>query len=275
MRDSTYERLTGRGSWVIVWPMTMPAPELSAKPLKTVAYLRVSTEEQARFGWSLEAQRARMQGYAIAYNLEIVEFVVDEGVSGSKPAASRPGFAYALTLLEADRADAMLVASIDRFSRNLKDAIALIDDYFGGSEDGLNKTLLSLSEHIDTSDPDGMFMLHTKLALAQREAKMTSKRTKTTLKHLKESGVKLGAPSMKDLLPKSTLDLILDLRMKQKLSHQKLADTLNSMGIPTASGTPGARWRKNTVQIALELLSDQADARAYEELKAADASSGA
>jgi len=51
-------------------------------PFAALGYLRVSTDEQARDGVSLEAQEARVRAYALAKGLDMAEVLVDNGVSG-------------------------------------------------------------------------------------------------------------------------------------------------------------------------------------------------
>src|SRR5256885_13708644 len=50
-------------------------------PAKTIAYLRVSTDKQADRGVSLDAQRTKLKAYAELYELELVEIIVDAGIS--------------------------------------------------------------------------------------------------------------------------------------------------------------------------------------------------
>src|SRR3990167_8820805 len=64
-----------------------PAPE---SPRRVLGYLRVSTDKQADSGLSLEAQRAKVEGYAALYGLELVEVLTDAGESGRTPGAEHP-----------------------------------------------------------------------------------------------------------------------------------------------------------------------------------------
>ena len=87
---------------------------------KVVAYIRVSTEEQARHGYSMEAQRQVLADYARGHNLEIVkEF--EESESAYKP--GRPEFEGMLKYLKLHRSQVcgVLCYKIDRIARNLKD----------------------------------------------------------------------------------------------------------------------------------------------------------
>ena len=89
----------------------------SSSPSRTraVAYLRVSTEKQADKGVSLDAQRAKVTAYAELYDLELVEVIVDAGVSAKT--LDRPGLGRALAMLRKGAADALLVVKLDRLTR--------------------------------------------------------------------------------------------------------------------------------------------------------------
>lgn len=58
--------------------------------MKAIGYTRVSTEEQAAEGLSIDAQAERIRAYCKASDLKLVELLSDEGISAAKPLASRP-----------------------------------------------------------------------------------------------------------------------------------------------------------------------------------------
>ncbi len=73
-------------------------------PRKTLGYCRVSTEEQAREGVSLEAQEEQIRRYCDLYSLELVEVLRDEGVSGKS--MERPGMVELMSHVEAGEVQA-------------------------------------------------------------------------------------------------------------------------------------------------------------------------
>ncbi len=79
------------------------------EPTRTVAYIRVSTDKQAEHGISLDAQRAKISAYAKLYDLDLVDVIIDAGVSAKTLA--RPGLTRALTMLEQSQAEALLVVN--------------------------------------------------------------------------------------------------------------------------------------------------------------------
>lgn len=87
-----------------------------------VCYARVSTEEQVRGGVSLEAQQERMRAYCRAAGLEVVQLVLEPGVSGSRALASRPGGQTLLELVKTEKVNAVGALKLDRLFRDASDA---------------------------------------------------------------------------------------------------------------------------------------------------------
>ena len=93
--------------------------------MKVVAYVRVSTEEQAKHGYSIEVQQQVLEDYAQGHDLEVVETFI-ESESAFKP--GRPEFAKMVKLLETNKTiTAVLVYKIDRISRNMSDYALLVE----------------------------------------------------------------------------------------------------------------------------------------------------
>ena len=83
--------------------------------LKAYGYARVSTEEQAKEGISLEAQQAKIKVFATLHDLDILEIITDEGVSGKD--LERPGLRKLLELVQNREGEAVIVYKLDRLSR--------------------------------------------------------------------------------------------------------------------------------------------------------------
>ncbi len=115
---------------------------------KVVGYIRVSTTQQADEGVSLDAQRARLEAYAIAMNLEIVAIEVDAGVSAKN--MDRPGLKKALEALDNGTAAGLLIFKLERLTRNVYDLGTLLDRYFSSKF-----ALLSVCDSIDTRSATG------------------------------------------------------------------------------------------------------------------------
>jgi site-specific DNA recombinase len=153
---------------------------------KVVGYIRVSSREQAEDGISLAAQRARIEAFAVAMDLELIGIQEDAGIS-AKTVAGRPGLLRALGLLEVGQADGILVAKLDRLTRSVRDLGDLVDRYFAN-----RWSLLSVSDSIDTRTAAGRLVLNVLTSVAQWEREATGERTRDALAHLKSEGVLVG-----------------------------------------------------------------------------------
>ena len=149
-------------------------------------YIRVSTEQQADHGNSLEAQRAKLEAYASLYGLETVAIEVDAGLSAGS--LEREGLQRALAHLDAGTANVLLVAKLDRLTRDVRDLCELTDTYF---YDG-SKHLISVSENINTTSAAGRLVLNLLTVVSQWEREMAAERTETVMKHMRDSGKYCG-----------------------------------------------------------------------------------
>ena len=114
----------------------------------TLAYCRVSTEEQAEEGWSIEGQADKLRAYANLHDLGEITVITDPGVSGKN--LLRPGLQHLLAAVEADHATHVVVWKLDRLSRNLRNLMELRDTF-----DKHGVTLHSVCENLDLSSPAG------------------------------------------------------------------------------------------------------------------------
>ena len=114
----------------------------------TLAYCRVSTEEQAAEGFSIEGQADKLRSYSALRDLGDVTVVTDPGLSGKD--MRRPGLQQLLAAVEAGHVSHVLVWRLDRLSRNLGDLIRLAD-LLGQHVVALH----SLQENLDLSSASG------------------------------------------------------------------------------------------------------------------------
>lgn len=153
---------------------------LNKKAISTVLYARVSSEEQSKYGFSVQNQIERLKKYAEENNLAIVDIYVDEGYSaGSK---NRPELQRMLN--ELHRFEMIIFTKLDRFTRNVLDANEMVNEF--------NRVGVSIKaieeEDVDTSTADGMFMFNLKVSLAQRELAKGSERVKTVFEYKIKNG---------------------------------------------------------------------------------------
>jgi DNA invertase Pin-like site-specific DNA recombinase len=153
---------------------------------RTIAYLRVSTDKQADRGVSLDAQRAKVAAYAELYDLDIVDLVVDAGVSAKT--LDRPGLQRALGILRAGKADALLVVKLDRLTRSVRDLGELVAGPFAPG----HAALLSVSEQIDTRSAAGRLVLNVLASVSQWEREAIGERTSAAMQHMAAEGEYTG-----------------------------------------------------------------------------------
>jgi site-specific DNA recombinase len=144
--------------------------------MKAIGYARVSTEEQAKEGVSLDNQELKIRAYAQVHDLDLVEVVRDEGISGKT--LNRKGIARVLDMAKAREIDAIIVYKLDRLSRKTLDTLNTIE-LLESNEVAFH----SISERIDTKSASGKFFLTIISALAQMERDLISERTVDALSY--------------------------------------------------------------------------------------------
>lgn len=214
--------------------------------MKVVGYIRVSTEDQAEGGFSLAAQKAKLEQYASLYELDLVEIVVDAGASAKS--LNRDGLSRALAALDSGEAEGLLVAKLDRLTRSVKDLGTLLDGYFASKF-----ALLSVADQIDTSTAAGRLVLNVLTSVAQWEREAIGERTSVALKQKQAQGEHVGSPALgyevvegKLKAVRSEIEVverILELRRAGE-TLTAIADTLNFEGVATKRG---GKWYAKTV----------------------------
>ncbi|MGG6295274.1 recombinase family protein [Leptolyngbya sp. AN02str] len=139
-------------------------------------YGRVSTEEQAREGFGLEAQKTRCKAMAEVKGWPQPTHYIDEGISGTKDASKRPQLARLMADVRSGKLDAIIILSLDRLGRKTRLVLDLVDEL---GKYGV--TLVSCKESLDTSTPQGQFVLTLFAALAQLERDLIAERTSAAL----------------------------------------------------------------------------------------------
>lgn len=201
--------------------------------MKVIGYLRVSTDEQARSGLGLDVQRAAINAQATAHGWT-VEWVVDDGASAKS--LDRPGLRGALETLAARRAEAIVVAKLDRLSRSMHDFSGLLD-----TAQRQKWAVIALDMGIDTSTMTGRLVAHVLMAVAQWEREAIAARTSDAIQARLARGEAWGRGSE---TPELVEDRVCALRATGA-TYAAIAHALTSEGIPTPRG--GQRWHPATI----------------------------
>ena len=138
---------------------------------KAVAYIRVSTAEQAKEGVSLEVQAKKAAAYADLNDLELVETFADEGIS-AKSIKGRAGLQAALAALQSGESRHLIVFKLDRLARNTVETLEMAEQM-----KSWGAVLHSISEKLDTDSAIGKFFFTLIASLAEMERNIIAERT--------------------------------------------------------------------------------------------------
>ena len=217
---------------------------------KAIGYIRVSTEQQAEEGVSLEAQKARIESWCKANDCELVEVFKDAGISG-KSRKNRLGLDRALAAMKKEMV--LVVYSFSRLARSSRDLLNIADELMGKKSD-----LVSLTEKIDTTSASGKLFFTIMAGMAQFERDVISERTTAALAHKKAKGEKyapvpFGFTEVDGRLEAVESEaLVVASIVKQRKAGKTLVDIaegLNSRGI---AGKRGGRWHASTVRYLIQ-----------------------
>lgn len=216
-----------------------------------IGYIRVSTQEQAYEGVSLDAQRARIAAWCLANGYELAAVYTDAGISGATM-KRRDGLQAALKA--ATKGTALVAYSISRLARSTRDMLTIADQLETQGAD-----LVSLTEKIDTTSAAGRMVFRMLAVLSEFERDQISERTVTALRHKKRIGevygpVPFGYQEIEGRLieVREEARILRDiLTMRESgATLRAIADHLNVKGIQPKQG--GAAWYASTVRTVLK-----------------------
>ena len=216
---------------------------------RVIAYLRVSTQRQHRSGLGLDAQRAAIERFAASESLTIAaEYVEAETGKGTDALDRRPQLAAA----KAAKCS-VVVAKLDRLSRDVAFVAGLM----------AQRVPFIVAELGCDADP---FMLHLYAALAEKERRLISERTKAALAAKKVAGAALGNPhnlvhagslgraaliESADKFVESLVPIVQAVRSEGAATLREMAQALNRRGVKAPRG--GA-WHPSSVANLLTRL---------------------
>ncbi|MDN4525366.1 recombinase family protein [Fictibacillus fluitans] len=208
--------------------------------MKVVVYIRVSTHEQVEEGYSIQAQKTRLQAYAVSQGWEIVHFYVDEGISAKD--MNRPELMRMLRGVKEKAFDCVLVYRLDRLTRSVMDLHELINLF-----EKHDVKFKSATEIYDTTTATGRLFITLVAALAQWERENLGERVKFGMEEKAREGKwvnsmsPLGYDREGDHLVINTGEAavvkeIFNQYTTNNLGISKLARMLNDRGIKTKTG---------------------------------------
>jgi len=224
---------------------------MDAEPVRVAIYTRVSTEDQAKEGFSLDAQLDRLRAYCTSREWSVAGEYIDDGYSGRN--TKRP--AYSKMLEEADKWDMLLVIKMDRIHRNSKNFMLMMEHL-----NKSNKGFSSMTESLDTSTAMGRFVMDIIQRIAQLESEQIGERVYIGMEQkAKTNGGVLGFNipygynyiDGELVINPNEIDVVKDIYSwyKDGKSMGEIVKMLNSTKIPTKRG---GFWAKKTISNILK-----------------------
>ena len=134
-------------------------------------YMRVSTEDQAREGFSLPEQKERLEAYCKFNNYKIVEYYTDAGIS-AKTGNKRPEYDRMLEDGKQGKINMIIALKLDRITRSTRDWETLMD-YL----EKYNVNIAFVNDDINTTTANGKMVSRIMMSVSQNEIERTSERT--------------------------------------------------------------------------------------------------
>ena len=212
-----------------------------------IGFVRTSTMKQ---GNSIKLQRDSIETFAKDRNLQLVDIIEEEGISGNK--LNRAGFDTVLKLVKMKKVDGVICYWLSRAGRNLIMVLELINSCLEN-----NVTLIGIKEGIDTSTSGGRMMAKFYAVLAEEELITIRERIKGVIRHKKRNGLQYnGTPAYgtyvkNGLLYEDEFEIKIVRNMKNLRSRgwswYKIMKKMNNNDIPTKmNGEKG--WSINQVK---------------------------
>lgn len=209
------------------------------KRLRTALYIRVSTEDQAREGYSIQMQKDKLQAYCISQGWDIEDFYIDDGYSAKD--LNRPEMKRMIANIEQGMIDCVLVYRLDRLTRSVFDLHNLLKLF-----EKHNCKFKSATEVYDTTTAMGRMFITVVAALAQWERENTAERVKANMYQMVKEGkypggkVNFGYKLEKGKIQPNAeeaaiVNTIFDLYLEGN-GDNRTATLLNSMGYRTRKG---------------------------------------
>lgn len=150
--------------------------------LRAGLYERVSTDEQAKYGYSIKTQIDALEEYCEKNKIKIADHYTDDGVSGGKAAFRRPEMARLLDDIKEKKIDIVLFTRLDRWFRN-------VQEYFKVQEilDEHKVEWKAIWEDYDTTTANGRMAITIFLAIAQNEREKGAERVRVVFERKRQN----------------------------------------------------------------------------------------
>ena len=210
--------------------------------MKVACYLRVSTVEQSVEGYSISAQKNRLEAYCVSQGWEVVHWYVDEGISAKD--TDRPELKRLLKGVEKKAFDTVLVYRLDRLTRSVLDLYSLLQTF-----ESHDVKFKSATEVYDTTTATGRLFLTLIASLAQWERENLAERVSFGMEEKAKQGEwTVAAPPYGYMKENDELKIveseaiiikrIFHTYIEGRLGTRKIANQLNDEGLRSRNGKP-------------------------------------
>ena len=222
-------------------------------------YVRVSTAEQAREGYSIGEQTERLKSYCSAMKWKDYKVYTDAGFSGAN--TNRPALQEMLRDIRSGVISRVLVYKLDRLSRSQRDTLSLIEDEFLPNQ----CEFTSMNENFDTSTPFGRAAIGILAVFAQLEREQIKERMQMGADARAKEGKWHGGVTPYGFRYDGELKVVPEeaaviREICAKLIAGKgtcvIANELNAARVPTKRG---GRWHGDTIRHMLKNVLLQGD----------------
>jgi site-specific DNA recombinase len=212
--------------------------------------MRVSTEDQAREGFSLPEQKERLEAFCKFKGYEIVDYYEDAGIS-AKTGNHRPEFERLKDDIKAKRINTIVALKLDRITRSIYDWENLMTFL-----DENNAYLDCVNDEINTTSANGKMISRLLMSVSQNEIERTSERTKVGMAGaIKNGHIPHKAPlgykheDRKLVIDYSTKDIVVRIfeLYYNGLSYKKISNLFNEEKVLGRDN-----WRDSTIVTILE-----------------------
>jgi site-specific DNA recombinase len=217
--------------------------------IKVYGYVRISSEIQKLKDNSINNQRKHIEDFCLRYNYELIDIFSDEGISGK--IKNRIGLNELFYNLKKNNINCLMVYSLSRFSRKLKDVLEFIEKL-----EKNNIKFISLKENFDSTEIVGKMMLGILGSINEFEVNLLGDRIRDVKQYKKSKNevyngkilfgmYRRGKKLIKNIYEIKILKEIIRLREIEKMSYNKISDHLNDLNLKSKEKK---KWYGNSVR---------------------------
>ncbi|PLR93236.1 recombinase family protein [Bacillus sp. T33-2] len=219
--------------------------------MRAAIYIRVSTEEQAKEGYSISAQKQKLKAYCLAQDWTVAGFYVDEGLSAKD--MNRPELQRVLNDIKDSKIDCVLVYRLDRLTRSVLDLYKMLQTF-----EKYGCKFKSATEVFETTTALGRMFITIVAAMAQWERENTAERVRFGMTEkarqgkwaisLPPFGYDRDGDNLKINEKEASIVKEIFNSYLKGVGMNKLALNLNMRGRLTKKGAP---WQTSTIKYVL------------------------